>query len=195
MALPASGAISLSQVSVELGAGSTSTRSLNDSTTRTLFGVASGQISLSQGYGKANTLAVEYLIVAGGGSGGTDSGAGGGAGGYRTASADLAKATGFSIVIGAGGSSRRINGANSSFNGLVSTGGGYGGYYASTLLLTATVVAAVLVAVQHSDEQWEMVFLDKGITGVLVTMETLVAVEVHLRLGLLMKTVATVFNG
>jgi hypothetical protein len=27
---------------------------LNDSTTRTLFGVASGQISLSQGYGKAN---------------------------------------------------------------------------------------------------------------------------------------------
>lgn len=57
MALPASGAISLSQVSVELGAGSTSTRSLNDSTTRTLFGVASGQISLSQGYGKANQFA------------------------------------------------------------------------------------------------------------------------------------------
>lgn len=54
MALPASGAISLNQVNVELGAGSTSTRSLNDSTTRTLFGVASGQISLSQGYGKAN---------------------------------------------------------------------------------------------------------------------------------------------
>jgi len=54
MALPASGAISLSQVSVELGAGSTSTRSLNDATTRTLFGVASGAIAMSNGYGKAN---------------------------------------------------------------------------------------------------------------------------------------------
>ena len=56
MALPASGAISLSQVSVELGEAATSTRSLNDSTTRNLFGVGSGGISMSNGYGKANAF-------------------------------------------------------------------------------------------------------------------------------------------
>ena len=54
MALPSSGAISLSQVSVELGVGATTTRSLNDSTTRSLFGKDSGSISMSDGYGKSN---------------------------------------------------------------------------------------------------------------------------------------------
>lgn len=54
MALPSSGAISFSQINTELGVSATATRSLNDSTTRTLFGVASGTISMSQGYGKAN---------------------------------------------------------------------------------------------------------------------------------------------
>lgn len=57
MALPGSGAISLGAVSTELGVSATSARSLNDSTTRTLFGVASGAISLSNGYGKANQFA------------------------------------------------------------------------------------------------------------------------------------------
>ena len=57
MALPASGTISFSQISVELGEGATSTRSLNDSTTRTLFGIGSGAISMSNGYGKANQFA------------------------------------------------------------------------------------------------------------------------------------------
>lgn len=54
MALPASGAISLGAVNTELGVSATAARSLNDSTTRALFGVASGGISLSNGYGKAN---------------------------------------------------------------------------------------------------------------------------------------------
>ena len=57
MALPSSGSISLGQVNTELGVSATATRSLNDATTRTLFGVGSGQISLSQGYGKANQFA------------------------------------------------------------------------------------------------------------------------------------------
>ena len=54
MALPASGSISMNQVNVELGCGATSQRALNDAPVRTLFGKASGQISMSDGYGKSN---------------------------------------------------------------------------------------------------------------------------------------------
>lgn len=56
MALPSSGPISLSDVNVELGLSSTAQISLNDSAVRTLFGVASGTISMSDGYGKANAF-------------------------------------------------------------------------------------------------------------------------------------------
>jgi hypothetical protein len=56
MTLPASGAISMSQVNTELGASSTTTRGLGDSAVRSLFGVASGAISMSNGYGKANAF-------------------------------------------------------------------------------------------------------------------------------------------
>ena len=51
MALPSSGAISLNAVNVELGLTATAQISLNDSSVRSLFGVASGAISLSNGYG------------------------------------------------------------------------------------------------------------------------------------------------
>ena len=54
MPLPSSGSISLGQVSVELGRASNATTSLGETAVRTLFGVPSGQISMSQGYGKAN---------------------------------------------------------------------------------------------------------------------------------------------
>lgn len=54
MALPSSGPISLSNVSVELGNGATVNVSLNDSAVRGLFGKASGAIAMSDGYGKAN---------------------------------------------------------------------------------------------------------------------------------------------
>lgn len=56
MTLPVSGAISLGQVNTELGASATATRSLNDVTTRLLFKVPSGVISMSDGYGKSNTF-------------------------------------------------------------------------------------------------------------------------------------------
>lgn len=54
MALPSSGQISLNQVNVELGLSGTAQISMNDSAVRTLFDDASGQISMSQGHGKAN---------------------------------------------------------------------------------------------------------------------------------------------
>jgi hypothetical protein len=55
MALPSNGnAISFSQINTELGVGSSTQRSLNDSVVRTLFAVASGQISMSQGWGRSN---------------------------------------------------------------------------------------------------------------------------------------------
>lgn len=54
MALPASGAISLNNVNVELGLTATASIGLNSSAVRGLFGVASGSISMSNGYGKSN---------------------------------------------------------------------------------------------------------------------------------------------
>jgi hypothetical protein len=58
MPLPSSpDAISLSQVNTELGLSASALISMNDAAVRTLFGVASGQISMSQGYGKANQFA------------------------------------------------------------------------------------------------------------------------------------------
>ena len=57
MALPASGQITLNQVNVELGVSGTAQRGLGDSTTRALFGVSSGQITMSNGYGAANIFA------------------------------------------------------------------------------------------------------------------------------------------
>ena len=54
MTLQSSGAISLSNVNVELGRSSTATICMNCSGVRTLFGVSSGSISMSSGYGKSN---------------------------------------------------------------------------------------------------------------------------------------------
>ena len=54
MALPSSGAISLNDVNVELGLSGTAQISLNDSVVRALFGVGSGAISMSDGYGKSS---------------------------------------------------------------------------------------------------------------------------------------------
>lgn len=54
MALPSSGEISLSNVNVELGLSATAQISLNDAAVRTLFGISSGAISMSNGYGKSS---------------------------------------------------------------------------------------------------------------------------------------------
>jgi hypothetical protein len=78
---------------------------------------------------------VEYLVVAGGGGGGggTNSGTGGGgggAGGLILSSAQMLSGTSYPVVVGAGGGGVNLSsgtkGTNSSFNGSVAIGGGYG---------------------------------------------------------------------
>jgi hypothetical protein len=95
------------------------------------------------------TYSVEYLVIAGGASGGAQHGGGGGAGGYRSsvsgessgggASAEsplsLIPGTAYTVTVGAGGASvygatspnKGINGSNSVFATITSTGGGAGG--------------------------------------------------------------------
>lgn len=70
MALPSSGAISLYAVNIELGLSGTTTISLNQSTVRDLFGVASGQISMSDGYGKTSAT-FQFLSQPGAGNSST----------------------------------------------------------------------------------------------------------------------------
>lgn len=63
MTMPSSGAISLSQANVELGYSSTANISLNTAAVRTLAGVASGAISISNLYGKSNLAVVSYTFT------------------------------------------------------------------------------------------------------------------------------------
>lgn len=64
MALQTSGAISLSDINVELKLSAAATISLNDSAVRGLFGKASGVISLSDGYGKSASFVKTLTIAA-----------------------------------------------------------------------------------------------------------------------------------
>lgn len=57
MTLPASGPISFNAINVELGVAGTTQASLGQTSYRNLAGVASGQISMSNFYGKANQFA------------------------------------------------------------------------------------------------------------------------------------------
>lgn len=68
MALNSSGPISIGgsttgqSINLELNLSATATSSLNDSALRTLAGIASGQISLSNFYGKSNYLGNAYFV-------------------------------------------------------------------------------------------------------------------------------------
>jgi len=63
MALQSSGAISFNNINVELGVAGTTSASLNQSSYRTLAGVASGAISMSNFYGKSNAPAGGTISV------------------------------------------------------------------------------------------------------------------------------------
>lgn len=63
MTLPVSGAISFNAINVELGVAGTTQASLNQASYRTLAGVPSGTISMSNFYGKSNRKAVSYTFA------------------------------------------------------------------------------------------------------------------------------------
>lgn len=62
MPMPSSGAISLNDANIELGIASGTTISLDQAGVRTLFGVASGAIGMSNGYGKSNRVSRSITI-------------------------------------------------------------------------------------------------------------------------------------
>ena len=131
MALPSSGSsISLQQTNVELGLTATAAINMGGSAVRGLFGVASGAIDMSDGFGKSSAYDAQYLVIAGGAGGGTHNGratGGGGAGGFLTATGfELTGGTEYTVTVGAGGAAG-ANGANSVFSSITSTGGGAGG--------------------------------------------------------------------
>ena len=76
---------------------------------------------------------VEYLVIAGGGSGGFSNGGAGGAGGFRIATAHAVTAKEYTITVGAGGAAATslntygTNGGTSTFDTISSSGGGTGG--------------------------------------------------------------------
>lgn len=63
MSLPSSGQISMSQVNTELSLSSTAQISFNDAAVRALFVKASGAISMSDGWGKSNTVVVTFYYT------------------------------------------------------------------------------------------------------------------------------------
>ena len=141
MTLPSSGALSMSAINAEFGRGN-NLNAYRGTTWYTDAGgsgtFSSGAISFSEFYGKratSPTYTVEYMIVAGGGSGAADSygiTGGGGAGGMLLGSLTVSPSSTYSAIIGAGAAGRSplahgLNGADSSFNGIVATGGGGGG--------------------------------------------------------------------
>jgi hypothetical protein len=112
-----------------------------ESNSATPFTASGGSITTSGGYRihtftgttnfvlSGNTANVEYLVIAGGGSGGFNCGGGGGAGGYLTGNLSINSNTYLASVGGGapGQVGSGIQGTGSSFAGISVTGGGSGG--------------------------------------------------------------------
>jgi len=64
MTLPVSGAISFNAINVELGVAGTTNANINQTSYRTLAGVPSGTIALSNFYGKSNRVTSNITISA-----------------------------------------------------------------------------------------------------------------------------------
>ena len=103
MATP-SGQIGLSEVNEELGVSPTSTAiNMGSTPVRSLAGIPSGAIAMSDLQSKTNEYTFTWLVVAGGGGGGENQGSGAGAGGFITGSIENAPGISYSASIGGGG--------------------------------------------------------------------------------------------
>jgi len=76
----------------------------------------------------SGSISASLLVVAGGGAGGGTYGGGGGAGQYQSTSTTFTTGNTYAVVVGNGGTGG-TNGASSSFNGIISIGGGAGGTF------------------------------------------------------------------
>ncbi len=129
MALQSSGPIALSDVNAELGRNSFAPISLGEAAVRDLFGIASGPIRLSDGYGKsaipptlvygqqaftspgtyswiapAGVYQISAVCIGGGAGGGGGYAGGGGAGGLGWKNAiPVTPGQSYTVVVGAGG--------------------------------------------------------------------------------------------
>ena len=163
MTLPASGAISFNNINVELGVSGTTQASLGQASYRALAGVASGQISMSNFYGKANQFAftissnttdanLRTLALAAGWNGTSQVVAtiGSGVYVYSTSTATPALTINGSFP---GGVQLINNGNIYGWGGNGGNGGGYGGnYYGASTGATGgnAVTASVAVTITNS---------------------------------------------
>ena len=131
-------ALGLSDVNDELGNSSTAQINLSHSTVRTLAGVGSAPavITMDELRGVSSTYDIDYVSVAGGGSGGTVEGytngcaGAAGAGGMLTGTfSDVAGAGTITVTIGAGASAR--------------TGGQQDGYAGSNTTITSPLISNI----------------------------------------------------
>jgi len=130
--LSGGGGFTLSSAAAQITLGSSSTRALGGVTsiyntykihTFNTPGTATFTVT------PPNALTVKVLVVGGGGGGGGTTnlyGGGGGAGGLVYSRAMSLTPGTYQVVVGAGGPTDTVGG-NSTFNGLVAYGGGYGG--------------------------------------------------------------------
>ena len=151
MALPASGALSMSAINTEFGRGNNLNSYRGTSyylTASGPFTFSSGAISFNNFYGTqlaAPTYSSNYVVVAGGGGGSNSAGnccggGAGGAGGMKTGSLTLSLGTLYTVTVGGGGAGSNLSsgqgskGTTSVFGSISTTGGGGGGIACAAIM-------------------------------------------------------------
>lgn len=130
MALQTTGAITLQDIADEFGG--TTPHSLSEYYDAADGVPVSGEISVSDFYGKANTILIDYLVVAGGGDGGrsthlSSGSGGGGAGGSLSGTIETTLSTSFSLSVGARKQDSTFDTVTVNAGGDGGNGGGFSG--------------------------------------------------------------------